>query len=228
MPGVPAVLSTGHAHRRTRAHAAPPPCHPRTRIVGITRREGTGHREPHHLRHPVGPLPAAQTAPPPRRAGVKQAHYLLMIKANQPALHGALRSLPWTQVTARHYQRGSGHRRRESRVTRMLTVTDLGPDFPYAVQAAKITRYRTDLKSGNGPGRPSGSQAPLVQRRLEDHETRSENSTHSSRLTHRGAITSCSARPEPLRQIPAAGQEQHEDSPAGRQSDPEPRPPEPE
>jgi predicted transposase YbfD/YdcC len=78
----------------------------------------------------------------------KQAHYLLMVKANQPALHRALRSLPWTQVTARHYQRGSGRGRRETRVTRMLTVTDLGLDFPYAVQAAKITRYRTDLKSG--------------------------------------------------------------------------------
>ncbi|MCX5215846.1 ISAs1 family transposase [Kitasatospora sp. NBC_00240] len=78
----------------------------------------------------------------------KEAHYLLVVKANQPGLQRALRSLPWTRVTARHYQRGSGHGRRETRVTRMLTVTDLGLDFPYAVQAAKITRYRTDLKSG--------------------------------------------------------------------------------
>ncbi|MCX5061398.1 ISAs1 family transposase [Streptomyces sp. NBC_00452] len=78
----------------------------------------------------------------------KKAHYLLVVKANQPALHRTLRSLPWTQVTARHYQRGSGHGRRETRVTRTLTVTDLGLDFPYAVQASKITRYRTDLRTG--------------------------------------------------------------------------------
>jgi predicted transposase YbfD/YdcC len=78
----------------------------------------------------------------------KQAHYLLVIKANQPLLFEQLRALPWTRVTARHYQRGTGHGRRETRVARTLTVTDLGLDFPYAAQAAKITRYRTDRKTG--------------------------------------------------------------------------------
>lgn len=78
----------------------------------------------------------------------KRAHYLLIVKANQPVLHARLRSLPWTQVTARRYDRGTGHGRRETRVTRALTVTDLGLDFPHAAQAARITRYRTDLKSG--------------------------------------------------------------------------------
>ncbi|MEU9047778.1 MULTISPECIES: ISAs1 family transposase [unclassified Kitasatospora] len=78
----------------------------------------------------------------------KKAHYLLVVKANQPGLFQQLRSLPWTQVTARHYQRGTGHGRRETRVVRALTVTDLGLDFPHAVQAAKITRYRTNRKTG--------------------------------------------------------------------------------
>jgi predicted transposase YbfD/YdcC len=78
----------------------------------------------------------------------KKAHYLLVVKANQPELHRTLRSLPWKDVTARRYDREAGHGRRETRVTRALTVTDLGLDFPHAVQAARILRYRTDLKTG--------------------------------------------------------------------------------
>ncbi|MER5917011.1 ISAs1 family transposase [Streptomyces sp. NPDC001982] len=70
----------------------------------------------------------------------KQAHYLLVVKANQPALFTALRSLPWTEVTSRHYQRGRGHGRRETRTVRVLTATNLHLDFPHAAQAARITR----------------------------------------------------------------------------------------
>ncbi|MFF2819600.1 ISAs1 family transposase [Kitasatospora cineracea] len=78
----------------------------------------------------------------------KNAHYLLVVKANQPELHRRLRSLPWKEVTARRYDRKAGHGRRETRVTRALTVTDLALDFPHAAQAARILRYRTDLKTG--------------------------------------------------------------------------------
>ncbi|GHH67812.1 hypothetical protein GCM10018781_23660 [Kitasatospora indigofera] len=68
----------------------------------------------------------------------KEARYLLVVKANQPELHRRLRSLPRKDVTARRYDREAGHGRRETRVTRALTVTDLGLDFPHAVQAARI------------------------------------------------------------------------------------------
>ncbi|MFJ5034455.1 ISAs1 family transposase [Streptomyces sp. NPDC088560] len=78
----------------------------------------------------------------------KKAHYLLVVKANQPELHRRLRSLPWKDVIARRYDREIGHGRRETRVTSALTVTDLGLDFPHAVQAARILRYRTDLATG--------------------------------------------------------------------------------
>jgi predicted transposase YbfD/YdcC len=78
----------------------------------------------------------------------KKAHYLLVVKANQPELHRRLRSLPWQDVTARRYDREVGHGRRETRATRALTVTDLGLDFPHAAQAVRILRYRTDLKTG--------------------------------------------------------------------------------
>jgi predicted transposase YbfD/YdcC len=77
-----------------------------------------------------------------------KAHYLLVVKANQPGLQRRLRSLPWKDVTARCYDRKVGHGRRETRVTRALTVTDLGLDFPHAAQAVRILRHRTDLKTG--------------------------------------------------------------------------------
>ncbi|MBT2545265.1 ISAs1 family transposase, partial [Streptomyces sp. ISL-44] len=78
----------------------------------------------------------------------KKAHYLLVVKANQPGLHRRLRSLPWKEVTARCYDREVSHGRKETRVTRALTVTGLGLDFPHAVQAVRVLRHRTDLTSG--------------------------------------------------------------------------------
>lgn len=78
----------------------------------------------------------------------KHAHYLLTVKRNQPRLHAALRSLPWKQCTARRYDRDAGHGRRETRSTRVLTVTGLGLDFPHVAQAAKILRHRTSPKTG--------------------------------------------------------------------------------
>ncbi|MFI5979234.1 ISAs1 family transposase, partial [Streptomyces sp. NPDC051452] len=78
----------------------------------------------------------------------KNAHYLMIVKGNQPNLHAALKALPWKEVTARRYDRGRGHGRRETRSVRTLTVTGLGLDFPHVVQAVKILRHRTDLKTG--------------------------------------------------------------------------------
>ncbi|WP_432758367.1 ISAs1 family transposase [Streptomyces virginiae] len=79
---------------------------------------------------------------------VKKAHYLLVVKGNQPKLHAAIKALPWKDVTARRYDRERGHGRRETRSVRTLTVTGLGLDFPHVVQAVKILRHRTDLKTG--------------------------------------------------------------------------------
>ncbi|MFE3584888.1 ISAs1 family transposase [Streptomyces vinaceus] len=78
----------------------------------------------------------------------KKAHYLFVVKANQPELHRRLRSLPWKEVTARHYDREVGHGRKETRVTRAVTVAGPGLNLPHAAQAARILRHRTDLKTG--------------------------------------------------------------------------------
>lgn len=78
----------------------------------------------------------------------KGAHYLLIVKGNQPTLHAALKVRPWKEVAARRYDHEAGHGRRETRSVRTLTVTSLGLDFPYVVQMVKILRHRTDLKTG--------------------------------------------------------------------------------
>lgn len=43
-----------------------------------------------------------------------KAHYVLVVKRNQPSLHDALRRLPWKQVTARDCQREAGHHVRKT------------------------------------------------------------------------------------------------------------------
>ncbi|MFB7592795.1 ISAs1 family transposase [Streptomyces sp. NPDC056169] len=102
-------------------------------LAGVTVTADALHTQRNHVRFPVEE---------------KKAHYLLVVKANQPELHRRLRALPWKDVTARRYDREIGHGRRETCVTRALTVTSLGLDYPHAIQAARILRHRTDLKTG--------------------------------------------------------------------------------
>jgi hypothetical protein len=58
-----------------------------------------------------------------------------------------------TTCWSAHGERGRGHGRRETRAVRVLTVTDLGLAFPQAVHAARITRYRTNVKQAWLPTR---------------------------------------------------------------------------
>jgi len=78
----------------------------------------------------------------------KKAHYAFTVKKNQKGLFQQLHALPWRAATAKYYDRSEGHGRLETRVVQILTVTDLGVDFPHATQAAKITRHRTHRKTG--------------------------------------------------------------------------------
>jgi predicted transposase YbfD/YdcC len=79
---------------------------------------------------------------------VKQAHYAFTVKRNQKNLYEQLRTLPWQEATAKFYDRTQGHGRKETRVVQVLTVTDLGVDFPHAAQVARVVRHRTDTKTG--------------------------------------------------------------------------------
>ena len=68
----------------------------------------------------------------------KHAAYVLIVKANQPALHHQLKALPWREVPVSDHTRDRGHHRIEIRRLQVTTVAGL--DFPHANQALRITR----------------------------------------------------------------------------------------
>jgi predicted transposase YbfD/YdcC len=76
----------------------------------------------------------------------KRAHYIAIVKQNQPLLHAQVRALPWRQVPAGSVTRGKGHGRTETRTLKAAHVSGL--DFPHARQAIKITRWRQDSAAG--------------------------------------------------------------------------------
>jgi predicted transposase YbfD/YdcC len=82
------------------------------------------------------------------------AHYILTVKANQPALHAQLAALPWPQIPVAYQDRNTGHGRRETRTLKKTAVADpAGPTgqgllFPHAQQAIRITRTRITRSSG--------------------------------------------------------------------------------
>jgi predicted transposase YbfD/YdcC len=78
--------------------------------------------------------------------GKKKAHYIAVIKANQPLLYARLKALPWRHVPAGSTTRDAGHGRRETRSLKTAHVAGL--DFPGARQAIKITRWRQDTATG--------------------------------------------------------------------------------
>ena len=76
----------------------------------------------------------------------KKAHYIAVVKQNQPLLHARIRALPWRQVPAGSVARETGHGRTETRTLKAAHVSRL--DFPHARQAIKITRWRQDTATG--------------------------------------------------------------------------------
>jgi predicted transposase YbfD/YdcC len=79
-------------------------------------------------------------------ASQKKAHYIAIVKQNQPLLHAQVKALPWRQVPAGSAARDRGHGRAETRTLKAAHVSRL--DFPRARQAIKITRWRKDTATG--------------------------------------------------------------------------------
>ena len=77
----------------------------------------------------------------------KKAHYILVVKKNQPGLHAQLRKLPWRNIPVIDSQRDRGHGREEHRTLKAATVA-AGLAFPHAAQALRITRRTRPLASG--------------------------------------------------------------------------------
>jgi predicted transposase YbfD/YdcC len=66
------------------------------------------------------------------------ADYLLVVKANQPALHAQLARLPWRKIPVMDRTRDHGHGRVEVRTLKVAAVAGLC--FPHAAQAIQVTR----------------------------------------------------------------------------------------
>ena len=75
--------------------------------------------------------------------GDKQAHYLFVVKANQPTLLDRLTCLAWHRVPVGDRTRDQAHGRVELRTLKAITVNHFG--FPHAAQAIQITRKTRDL-----------------------------------------------------------------------------------
>nr|WP_256413558.1 ISAs1 family transposase [Saccharopolyspora sp. ASAGF58] len=74
-------------------------------------------------------------------------HYILTVKSNQPTLRKRVKSLPWKDIPSLSVTRERGHGRQD---TRTLKATELitGIGFPGAAQVLRLTRTRTNRKTG--------------------------------------------------------------------------------
>ena len=74
----------------------------------------------------------------------KKAHYIAVIKTNQPAAHRQLAALPWRDIAVQHTSSGSGHGRTESRSIKTCGIADElgGIAFPHARLAIRVHRRR--------------------------------------------------------------------------------------
>ncbi len=77
----------------------------------------------------------------------KKAHYIAVIKGNQPLLHQRLKRLPWREVPLLDKTRATQHGRDEIRRVKTCTVTR-GLGFPHAAQAVQIVRRRRTVTTG--------------------------------------------------------------------------------
>jgi predicted transposase YbfD/YdcC len=91
----------------------------------------------------------AQRAHAEYLAGQRGAHYVLIVKRNQPHLHARLASLPWRDIPLADETREHGHGRTEHR-TLKVTAVAAGLGFPHAAQAVRVVRRRRLLSAKNG------------------------------------------------------------------------------
>ena len=73
--------------------------------------------------------------------GSRGAHWLLVVKGNQPTLHAQLRALPWREVPIANLSTGKDHGRTEKRTLKVVAIAT-GIAFPNAALAIKLVRTR--------------------------------------------------------------------------------------
>ncbi|MCN0154001.1 hypothetical protein NDQ86_18275 [Salinispora arenicola] len=74
----------------------------------------------------------------------KNAHYIAVIKTNQPTAHHQLAALPWRDIAVQHTVSTRGHGRHESRSIKTCSIADElgGIAFPHARLAIRVHRRR--------------------------------------------------------------------------------------
>lgn len=74
----------------------------------------------------------------------KNAHYIAMIKRNQPTAYRQLADLPWPDIAVQHTATCTGHGRRESRSIKTCSIAGAlgGIAFPHARLALRVHRRR--------------------------------------------------------------------------------------
>jgi predicted transposase YbfD/YdcC len=77
----------------------------------------------------------------------KKAHYILVVKKNQPGLYAQVKNLPWRRIPVAARQHGRGHGRQEHRTLKAAAVA-AGLGFPHAAQAICLTRQVRPLDGG--------------------------------------------------------------------------------
>ena len=77
----------------------------------------------------------------------KQAHYILVVKKNQPGLYAQVKNLPWRRIPVAARQHGRGHGRQEHRTLKAAAAA-AGLGFPHAAQAICLTRQVRPLDGG--------------------------------------------------------------------------------
>ena len=87
------------------------------------------------------PTPCTPSGTTPTYLAGRGAHYLLIVKRNQPRLHTQLATLPRRDVPKAYDKREPGHGRIERRTLKVASVA-AGLAFPHAAQAIQITRRR--------------------------------------------------------------------------------------
>ncbi|GAA1501212.1 hypothetical protein GCM10009760_63880 [Kitasatospora kazusensis] len=85
----------------------------------------------------------------------KKAHYIAVIKTNQPTAHRQLAALPWHDIDVQDTASETGHGRRESRSIKTCAIADElgGIAFPHAKLALRVHRRRQE--SGKRQSRES-------------------------------------------------------------------------
>jgi hypothetical protein len=110
----------------------------------------------------------------------KKAHYIAVVKKNQPLLHARIRALPWRQVPADGCAREKGHGRSETPTVKAVHVSRL--DFPerppghqdHPVAAGhlcrqdlppdRLRRHQPDQRRRHRAGHSPGGPRALVHR----------------------------------------------------------------